>query len=267
MELIIFCDFDGTAAHINVTEHQLTRFLPKLYPIIAASWGAGYINSATLYRLAWEMLNSRGVTVEELRQDALDNYEVDPAFAPFARECRQRGWELRIVSDGTAWCFLPLLERAGLEWVRVYFNSIIHLSNKAWRLGFPWLWRTGDQCGVCKRDVLRWSRVAGFRHTAYIGDGLGDRCPSLEADLVFAKGSLADFCQQENIAYEPFENFKDVHASIDRLQAVIDEPSSKNELLPVDQCPYRLSMNAIYENREVSEDTILALWRRHEANR
>jgi 2-hydroxy-3-keto-5-methylthiopentenyl-1-phosphate phosphatase len=266
MELIIFCDFDGTVAPINVAEHQLTRFLPDIYPTIAASWSAGYINSATLYRLTWEMLNSRGVTVEELQQYALDNYELDPSFAPFARECRRRGWELRIVSDGTAWYILPLLERAGLEWVRVHCNSIIHLSNKEWILGFPWLWRAGDQCAVCKRDVLRWSRVAGFKRTVYIGDGLGDRCPSLEADRIFAKGSLVHFCRQENIAYEPFESFTDVHASIDHIQAVIDEPSSKNELMPGEKCPYRLSMNAIFENRDVREDTILALWRRHEAN-
>jgi 2-hydroxy-3-keto-5-methylthiopentenyl-1-phosphate phosphatase len=267
MELIIFCDFDGTVAPFNVAEHQLTRFLPDIYPTIAAAWSAGYINSTTLYRLAWEMLNSRGITVEELRQDALDGYKLDPAFAPFARECRQRGWELRILSDGTAWYILPLLERAGLGWVSVHCNSIIHLSNKEWILGFPWLWRAGDQCGVCKRDVLRWSRIAGFRHTVYIGDGLGDRCPVLEADCVFAKGTLAHFCEQENIAYEPFESFTDVHASIDRIQAVIDEPSSRNEFMPGEKCPHCLNMNAIYENRDVREDTIVALWRRHEANR
>jgi 2-hydroxy-3-keto-5-methylthiopentenyl-1-phosphate phosphatase len=266
MELIIFCDFDGTVAPYNVAEHQLSRFLPETYPIIAASWSAGYINSTTLYRLAWEMLNSRGITVEDLRKDALEGYELDSAFVPFARECRRRGWELQIVSDGTAWYILPMLERAGLEWVRVHCNSIIHLSNKEWILGFPWLWRAGDMCGVCKRDVLRWSRVAGFKHTVYVGDGLGDRCPGLEADRVFAKGGLTHFCQQENIAYEPFESFSDVLASIDLFQAVIDEASCRDELMPGEKCPYRLNMNAIYENRDVHEDTIAALWRRHEEN-
>ena len=266
MELVIFCDFDGTVAPFNVAEHQLTRFLPDIYPTIAASWSAGYINSATLYRLAWEMLNSRGITVEELRQDALDRYELDPAFPSFAQACRERGWELRILSDGTAWYILPMLERAGLEWVRVHCNSIIHLSNEEWMLGFPWLWRAGDQCGVCKRDVLRWSRIAGFKHTAYIGDGLGDRCPVLDADLVFARGSLTHFCQEKNIPYEPFESFTDVHASIARLQALLDEPSTMNVLLPGEICPYRLNMDAIFENRDVREDTIEALWRRYEEN-
>jgi 2-hydroxy-3-keto-5-methylthiopentenyl-1-phosphate phosphatase len=212
------------------------------------------------------MLNSRGITVEDLRQDALGRYELDPAFAPFARECRERGWELRILSDGTAWYILPMLKRAGLEWVRVHCNSIIHLSNKEWILGFPWLWRAGDQCGVCKRDVLRWSRIAGFKRTVYIGDGLGDRCPSFDADLVFATGRLAHFCQQENIAYEPFESFTDVHESIDRLQALTEKSSSGNERMPGEKCPHRLNMNAIYENRDVREDTIVELWRKHESN-
>ena len=35
----------------------------------------------------------------------------------------------------------------------------------------------------------------------YVGDGYSDRCPVQYADIVFAKGDLQTYCQEQNISY------------------------------------------------------------------
>jgi len=46
----------------------------------------------------------------------------------------------------------------------------------------------------------------------YIGDGYSDRCAVSEADVVFAKDSLAVHCKANDIPYHSFESLADVQA-------------------------------------------------------
>jgi 2-hydroxy-3-keto-5-methylthiopentenyl-1-phosphate phosphatase len=44
----------------------------------------------------------------------------------------------------------------------------------------------------------------------HIGDGHSDRCAAKEADLVFAKGSLSEFCKSEQIRFLEYDNFSEI---------------------------------------------------------
>ena len=44
----------------------------------------------------------------------------------------------------------------------------------------------------------------------YAGDGHGDPCPAEYADIVFARGRLQTWCQQQNITYYHFGSFGDI---------------------------------------------------------
>ena len=55
----------------------------------------------------------------------------------------------------------------------------------------------------------------------YVGDGYSDRCPVEYADLVFAKGSLQTWCQQNNISYLPYRSLDDVRR---RLETELGQP-------------------------------------------
>jgi 2-hydroxy-3-keto-5-methylthiopentenyl-1-phosphate phosphatase len=48
----------------------------------------------------------------------------------------------------------------------------------------------------------------------YVGDGLSDRCPSENADLVFAKGDLLAHCREKHIDCIEFRNFRDVEREV-----------------------------------------------------
>ncbi|MFW6437913.1 MAG: 2-hydroxy-3-keto-5-methylthiopentenyl-1-phosphate phosphatase, partial [Armatimonadota bacterium] len=54
------------------------------------------------------------------------------------------------------------------------------------------------------RLQLKYDRVI------YIGDGYSDRCPAMQADIVFAKHHLADLMDENGREYEDFDTFSDI---------------------------------------------------------
>jgi 2-hydroxy-3-keto-5-methylthiopentenyl-1-phosphate phosphatase len=59
-------------------------------------------------------------------------------------------------------------------------------------------------CATCKPAALERLAPAGVLR-AFVGDGLSDRHAARVADIVFAKGDLAAFCERAGIAYTPFD--------------------------------------------------------------
>jgi 2-hydroxy-3-keto-5-methylthiopentenyl-1-phosphate phosphatase len=47
-----------------------------------------------------------------------------------------------------------------------------------------------------------------------VGDGWSDRCAAKAADVVFARGSLAQHLTDEGVAYVPFEDMNDVREGL-----------------------------------------------------
>ena len=63
----------------------------------------------------------------------------------------------------------------------------------------------------------------------YVGDGRSDFCVSSRADILFAKGALADHCAAQGRSYFPFDTFHDVRRRLTMLvgetPAVLGEPA------------------------------------------
>ena len=51
----------------------------------------------------------------------------------------------------------------------------------------------------------------------YIGDGFSDRCAARQADVVFAKADLAQFCQQSDIPYVSFTSFREIMDYLEKI--------------------------------------------------
>ena len=105
----------------------------------------------------------------------------------------------------------------------------IHFSaNHAWFEGrrlhveFPWASAECETCGNCKRDHLMRCREQSDR-IIYIGDGHSDCCPVEHADVVIAKGTLAEHCRTAGTEFAEFRDFRDVIEILERHGVLVPE--------------------------------------------
>jgi 2-hydroxy-3-keto-5-methylthiopentenyl-1-phosphate phosphatase len=107
-----------------------------------------------------------------------------------------------VVSAGFRELIEPVLEREGVE-LHVLANEV-----EAGPEGWVVRWRDEAVCATCGEPCKR-GGLAGEPY-AYVGDGYSDRCAALAADRVFARDTLATFLDGEGVAYEPFDDLRDV---------------------------------------------------------
>jgi 2-hydroxy-3-keto-5-methylthiopentenyl-1-phosphate phosphatase len=205
--LSIFCDFDGTVSVRDVTDVLLeTHALPQ-WRDIEALWRAGQIGSMEcMYRQVALLRCSRG------QLDALvDAVAIDLQFPHFVAVCREAAIPVTIVSDGLDYVIRRVLRNHGLTDLPVYANHLEMLGEDRYALSFP---NAGADCpaasGTCKCAIMRRFRRPGGE-AVLVGDGASDVCAAREAaDFVFAKGSLLEYCRENNLPHAAYQNFGDV---------------------------------------------------------
>ena len=136
---------------------------------------------------------------------------VDPGFAGFVEYCRGRGWPLTILSGGLAPLIRAVLEREGLGSVPFAANDLAFDPDGRWRVVQAATPRINALCNHCKSHWLVAAKRKGER-VVYIGDGTTDRCPAGHADLLFAKGGLRQWCEEQQMPHLPFAGFAEIQA-------------------------------------------------------
>ena len=200
----VFSDFDGT-----ITEQDTLVFL-------AIELGGGVEMVETIGRLiksnqlslregiAAEMRSIRApwAEAEELLRE---HVTIDEHFKPFALWCRENSLPLTVLSAGFYQTIELFLARDEFPEIEVLANQLKPDETRGWQCEF----RDDSDWGHDKARALRAARERG-QYTIFIGDGLSDRAAAEVADEVFAKHSLATFCQEKQLAFHPFETFADV---------------------------------------------------------
>jgi 2-hydroxy-3-keto-5-methylthiopentenyl-1-phosphate phosphatase len=196
----VFVDFDGTISLEDTTDVILERFADPKWRAVEAEWLAGRIGSRECLARQIDLVRA---SREDL-QSVIDEVPIDPHFADMVQLCRGHGVPLTVVSDGLDWVVTKMLVRAGLD-VPVLANKLEWLGRNRWRLAFP---HAADTCraqaGHCKCQALSGEPD---KIRILIGDGRSDFCAAETADLVVAKGALAEHCQATGLAYIVFGNF------------------------------------------------------------
>jgi len=210
----IFCDFDGTITKQDVGQQLFLRFGdPLACDAAVAAWKQGRISSIEMYKR--ECAAAR-LTLQKLEKLAAGQ-ELDAGFLEFVQRCKRHEDELVIVSDGFLRYIKLILEKHGLGDLPVYGNDIRFLGADRIAPVFPFARHTCGACANCKGYQVRKHRRPGVQ-TVYIGDGLSDRCGALEADVVFAKGELAEYCQEQGLPFIHFADFADINEAIDEIR-------------------------------------------------
>ena len=133
----------------------------------------------------------------------VDALPLDDSFVDLVRVVQESGAAIEVVSDGVGFHVERMLARLGLHDLPVATNAAM-LGRGGDGVTFPYGHPACLVCGTCKRERIRAHQAAG-RAVVFVGDGPSDRYAAHHADVIFAKWSLADWCREQGIAYEPWE--------------------------------------------------------------
>jgi len=200
------CDFDGTISPSDIGAALIRRFAragAERRRELFERWKREEIGSRELSRAECEDVRA---TAEEALA-FVRGFDIDPGFAGFARAVRGRGDEVVVLSDGWDFYIREHLGRAGLDDLPS-FSNVARFEGDRMIPAFPWSDAPGGcgRCGNCKGAHARSWRARGFE-VRVVGDGYSDRCAVREADRVFARGSLLEWCRSEGRAAIPFADF------------------------------------------------------------
>jgi len=209
-KIAILCDFDGTVARDDVGNLLFRSFSENESALdVVAEWKAGKISSR-------ECLE-REAALANVDKAELDRFirqrKIDPYFKDFHDFACKRGVEVAILSDGLDYYIEQILLRNGLGGIK-FFSNHLSIADNTLHVSFPHYNKLDcTDCGCCKTHHLRRYRTEGC-YIIYVGDGMSDRCPAEEADLVFAKGDLLSHCRKKGIDHVEFANFRDVEREV-----------------------------------------------------
>lgn len=209
----IICDFDGTITQGDTTDLVLDALADPAWRAIEEDWLAGRLTAAACMSAQIALIGGCDADLDAV----LDGVELDPGFIDFLSFCAARKAAISIVSDGVDRFIHRILERRGLARLSgVVFANRLAGRPGARRLEQPFA-REGCAAGsgVCKCALAgAWSEPK-WPTTVYVGDGRSDFCVSARADLLFAKGALAEYAAGRSQPFIPFETFYDVRRALE----------------------------------------------------
>ena len=212
MRKVLFCDFDGTVALEDVGDRLFQTLAYDSWKEPVERWKRGEISSRECLEIECSGVRVSPREMEEF----LRHFELDPTFPDFVRCCREEGIPLYILSDGLDFYIRYLLERYGLEDIP-FFSNRLCFSDGRLVPEFPYFTPSCGMCGNCKVAHIRRLRRKGDL-VVHIGDGLSDRFAAEEADVVFAKGELLEYCRNTGLSCRPFRDFRDVREALPELK-------------------------------------------------
>lgn len=207
--MLFIIDFDGTLAVHDTVDAILERFADPSWEQVEQDWLQGKISAVECMTRQLRMVRADNVTLENFFR----GIQLDASFLPFYQHIRHLA-AVAIVSDGLDHAIKIATRNAALPELPIYANRL-HFVPEGIDITFP---HRQPDCaggnGVCKCAVARDLAQGADGPVVLIGDGKSDACLARSADVVFAKGSLTRYCEQENIAHHRFQTFADVLAVV-----------------------------------------------------
>jgi 2,3-diketo-5-methylthio-1-phosphopentane phosphatase len=214
----VFCDFDGTISRRDVGYNLFHHFSGGKNDELLPAWIEGTLSTRDCLRQEAAMVHASPETILSF----LDQFEIDRGFAAFASRCRDAGVPVIVMSEGLDFYIRRILSRYGLQDLPLNCNAGF-LEKGTIRVEFPNENHVCRTCGNCKGERMAEYREAhpGCR-TVFVGDGYSDACAVREADMVFAKKDLLDYCGKHNIEYNSYRTFEDVADTLHNLGILLD---------------------------------------------
>ena len=218
MKKLILCDFDGTISIRDMGYALVSRFCTGDWKAIDRDFCEGKIGSKEAYHRIAKILSrdEKGI-LDFIRKHS----DIDPFFTSFYQYCRERGIDVKIVSDGLDFYIKTILEMNHLLEIPFYANLSQWREGEGIDLSFPHSSEECSLCGTCKKRLVQIYRKE-YDSILFVGNGFSDRCAAREADFAFAKDSLYTYCIDQDIPCHFFQNFGDILSDLKkRIHGII----------------------------------------------
>lgn len=235
---ILFLDFDGTISERDVIDGILAEFADERWLEIEAEWVTGKIGSRECLQKQFELVRATPAEMDEF----LAEQRLDEGLPELLKFVQAHGITAHIVSDGFSYYIKRLLlERCAAEFpnllkrICIWANQLIPHGADEWRVEFPYFEKPcADNCATCKPAVMDLVN-RNSTPSIFIGDGLSDRFAAQNADVVFAKKKLRQFCGKNNIGFVEYENLGEVARRLEDAFAHVAHHGAENvfDIVPI----------------------------------
>ena len=209
----IFIDFDGTISQVDIGESLFREFgnKEKVNTIID-----DLLNEKISSKQSWIELCDLvfSITSDELNK-FIDAINVDSTFTAFTEFCRDRNYEIYVLSDGFDYYIDRVLMNNKISGLNVYSNHLEIIDGKLCPT-FPYYDDSSFRSANCKKNHIM-NHSSDDDYTVIIGDGNSDKDTVEYCDFIFAKDDLLKYCEMERITYFPFNDFDDVTKKLNEL--------------------------------------------------
>ena len=212
---ILFLDFDGTVSNRDVIDAILEEFADERWLEVEQEWVDGKIGSRECLRRQFDLVRARPCVMD----DFLSGFDLDNGIVSILDICDEARIPVHIASDGFEYYIRRMLmkevaDKEKVGNIGIWANLLKPVGDDLWSTDFPHMKDVcGDGCATCKPAVMRHeNRFAAS--TIFVGDGLSDRFAAQTADSVFAKQKLADYCRQNQIAFNQYDDLQQVAESL-----------------------------------------------------
>lgn len=207
MKTAIFSDFDGTISKRDVGYSLFHHFSNGKNDELLPDWKSGKMTTRDCLLAEAAMVNA---PAEEILR-FIDDIELDDHFTDLIAVCKKQDIPLKIVSDGLDFYIRHLFQKYGLSDLTFYANRAELINNQI-KIHFDHQNTSCTRCGICKGELIRKFRESQNDpyHIIFIGDGYSDACGAKEADILFAKKDLKEYCINQKIDFISYNTFNDI---------------------------------------------------------
>lgn len=206
---VIFSDFDGTITQKDSTVELVNKFGGKVNRDAENLYIAGKANNREVISLHYSTLN---LSVQKY-YEVIHSMPLDPSFRRFYETLGSMGIKIHVITGSIARAIKDYFYQAGFADIAVHGNRMRIKNGRVLFSPAHKIENTLCLEGCCANCKSAWVEKYHHRNKKiiYIGDGLTDTCVSGYADLLFAKDSLARYCEKQKMNFVPFNNFGDIH--------------------------------------------------------
>jgi len=209
MKYVIVSDFDGTITREDSNSLLVEACGNPENARIEADFISGYMSSRDAFIQHFDAMR---ISLTEYIEFIESNIAITEGFDKFLEITRKLEVPMFIVTGGYHQAVTSVLGDERLSGVEVYANNLSgepHIK-PVFRTKNPICEKAFGPCGNCKRDCIRTIRRESGRKILFIGDGITDHCAVEEADLIFAKDFLAEYCKEQALPYVTYKDFTDI---------------------------------------------------------